>query len=83
MMLPEDVPATTIAPMLAVRRGAEAVAFYKRAFGARELFKIEDDGGAVLAQIAVDGATFWVADESPPHENFSPESLGGVPHAWS
>jgi PhnB protein len=23
------------------------------------------------------GATFWVADESPPHENFSPESVGG------
>jgi PhnB protein len=25
----------------------------------------------------VDGAEFWVADESPEHQNFSPESLGG------
>src|SRR6266576_3968635 len=27
--------------------------------------------------LAVDGAEFWVADESPEHHNFSPESLGG------
>jgi PhnB protein len=63
--------------MLSVRRGAGAVAFYKAAFGARELFKIEDNG-AVVAQLSVHGAKFWVADESPPHQNFSPESLGGA-----
>jgi uncharacterized glyoxalase superfamily protein PhnB len=34
---------TTIAPMLAVRRGAQAVEFYKAAFGAREVFRIDDD----------------------------------------
>jgi PhnB protein len=68
---------TTIAPMLSVRRGAEAVAFYKNAFGARELFKIEAPDGAVVAELAVDGAKFWVADESPGHKNFSPETLGG------
>ena len=62
--------------MLSVRRGAEAVAFYKQAFGARELFKIEDHG-AVVAQLAIQAMKFWVADESPPHENFSPETLGG------
>ena len=27
--------------------------------------------------MAVDGAEFWLADESPQHFNFSPESLGG------
>jgi len=26
----------------------------------------------------VDGAEFWVADESPEHKNFSPETLGGA-----
>jgi PhnB protein len=64
--------------MLSVRRGADAVAFYKAAFGARELFKIEGGGGAVVAQLAVQDAKFWVADESPPHQNFSPETLGGA-----
>lgn len=64
--------------MLSVRRGAEAVAFYKAAFGARELFKVEDSDGLVVAQLAIESATFWVADESPPHQNFSPETLGGA-----
>jgi len=68
---------TGIAPMLSVRRGADAVAFYQQAFGARELFKIEGGGGHVVAQLAVDGAKFWVADESPEHLNYSPESLNG------
>ena len=64
--------------MLSVRRGAQAVAFYKAAFGARELFKIEAPDGAVVAELAVETARFWVADESPPHQNFSPETLGGA-----
>ena len=68
---------TSIAPMLSVRRGAEAVEFYKAAFGARELFRIGDEGEAVVAQLAVGESEFWVADESPEHFNFSPESLGG------
>ena len=72
-----DRRGVSLAPMLSVRRGAQAVAFYKAAFGARELFKIEGDGGSVVAELAVQGAKFWVADESPAHLNFSPESHGG------
>jgi PhnB protein len=68
---------TTIAPMLSVRRGREALAFYAAAFGATELFKVESPDGHVVAQLAVDGAAFWVADESPAHANFSPETLNG------
>jgi PhnB protein len=68
---------TSIAPMLSVRRGAKAVEFYKAAFGASELFLLED-GGSVVAQLSVGGAEFWVSDESPEHFNFSPESLGGA-----
>ena len=30
-----------------------------------------------MARLSVDGAEFWVSDESPKHANFSPESLGG------
>ena len=68
---------TSIAPMLSVRRGAQAIEFYKAAFGAGELFRIDSDDGAVVARLSVGGAEFWVADESPEHSNFSPESLGG------
>jgi PhnB protein len=68
--------ATTIAPWLSVRNGARAVDFYKAAFGAKEEFLLED-GGSVVARLSVDGAEFWLGDESPEHKNFSPESLGG------
>jgi PhnB protein len=67
---------TTIAPMLSVRNGVRALEFYKAAFGADELFKIENSG-RVVATLSVNGAEFWVADESPEHLNFSPETLGG------
>ena len=66
---------TAIAPLIFVRRGLEAVEFYKAAFGAEELFRIENDG-AVVATLSVNGAEFWVADESPADGNFSPETLG-------
>ena len=68
---------TAIAPMLSVRGGARAVAFYKAAFGADELFRMDNEDGAVVARLSVAGAEFWLADESPEHANFSPESLGG------
>ena len=61
--------------MLSVRRGAKAVEFYKKAFGARELFCLDNEAGEVVAQLAVGEDEFWVADESPEHKNFSPESL--------
>ena len=67
---------TFIEPMLSVRNGAKAVEFYKSAFGAEELFRLEDNG-SVVAQLSIGGAVFWVADESPADLNFSPETLGG------
>lgn len=63
--------------MLNVRGGARAIEFYKAAFGATERFRIDDESGAVVARLAVDAAEFWVADESPEHLNFSPDTLGG------
>ena len=75
-----DVPTgVSLSPQLSVRRGRAAVAFYKAAFGAEELYRVggTDQHEEVVAQLAVGEATFWVADESPAHLNFSPESLGG------
>jgi PhnB protein len=68
-----------VAPQLSVRNGRAAVDFYKAAFGARELHRVGGVDGSeeVVAQLAIGDATFWVADESPAHLNFSPESLGG------
>jgi PhnB protein len=72
------ITAVAIAPLLAVRRGAAAVEFYKEAFGALELYRVEDpDSEAVVSQLSVNGAEFWLSDESPEHDSFSPETLGG------
>ena len=70
---------TGVSPQLSVRRGREAVAFYEQAFGAVEVYRVggTDAHEQVVAQLTVGEASFWVADESPPHHNFSPESLGG------
>ena len=47
--------------MLSVRNGARALDFYKAAFGAVELFRIDNEKGEVVAQLSVDSAEFWVA----------------------
>jgi PhnB protein len=67
----------TIAPWLSVRRSGEAVEFYKSAFGATEVYRV-DAGGGVIARLSVQGSEFWVGDESPEHGNFSPETLNGT-----
>ncbi|MDA1192765.1 MAG: VOC family protein [Candidatus Poribacteria bacterium] len=67
---------TIITATLAVRGGAAAVEFYKKAFGAVELYRVEG-GGDVVCRLGVSGAEFWVSDESPEHGNPSPETLGG------
>lgn len=77
-MSPEMRSRPTLAPMLSVRQGSAAVDFYKAAFGATELFRVESPDGEVVAHLAVGGSDFWVADESPEHKNFSPHTLGGA-----
>ena len=67
----------SLTPMLSVRNGARAVEFYKAAFGALEVYRIDDLTGAVVSRLSVNGAEFWLSDESPEQDNFSPESLGG------
>ena len=67
----------SVAPWLSVRNSARAVEFYKSGFGAVEVYRLEDPGGGVVARLSVDGAKFWLSDESPEHGSFSPQSLGG------
>jgi PhnB protein len=55
---------TTIAPWLTVSDAQKAVDFYTAAFAAVEIYRLEgDDGKIAVAQLAVDGAAFWVQEE--------------------
>lgn len=70
---------TRVQAQLSVRGGRAAVEFYRSAFGAVEEYRVggTDEHESVVSQLSVGDAWFWVADESPEHANFSPESLGG------
>lgn len=68
---------TTIAPWLSVRGGTRAVDFYKAAFGAEQVYRIEDPDGNVVARLSVNGAEFWLSDESPEHGNSAPDASIG------
>ncbi len=69
---------TSLAPWLFVRNGARAVEFYKSAFGAVEVYRLGDPGGAVVSRLSIDGAEFWTSDESPDYANYSPMTLNGA-----
>jgi len=63
---------TQISPMLAVSDGRAAIAFYEAAFGAKRLWDLD---GAV-AGLSIDGAEFFLADESPEYGTRAPASAG-------
>src|SRR5258706_6513412 len=63
---------TQISPMLAVGDENAAIEFYKAAFGATLLWHVD---GAV-AGMSIDGAKFFLAQESPTHGTRSPASAG-------
>jgi PhnB protein len=70
----------TITPHLIVKNGAQAIEFYKKAFGAEELFRMNTpDGNVGHAQLKIGDSLFMLADEFPQMGALSPESIGGSP----
>jgi PhnB protein len=64
---------------LSVRDASAAIAFYARAFGAREKLRLTEPGGRVgHAELDFGGATLMLADEYPEHDLRGPASLGGT-----
>jgi PhnB protein len=66
-------------PYLMVRGAAEALAFYTKAFGAEETMRFPmPDGRIGHAEIRIEGAPVFLADESPEAAMQSPQQLGGT-----
>jgi PhnB protein len=67
----------TITPHLTVRGVADAIAFYRRAFGAAELYRnLAPDGKSVMhAELMLGDSRFFLHDEFPDHGEVTP--LGG------
>ena len=68
---------TSVAPWLSVRDGAEAVSFYKAAFGATESYRLDGPDGSLVVRLSVDGSEFWISGDSSGETNRSPEPVGG------
>jgi len=65
---------------LVVKDAARAIAFYERAFGAKELFRLTEPGGKVgHAEMTLGNSQFMLADEYPDFGALSPVSVGGSP----
>jgi PhnB protein len=67
----------SIQPWLSVRNSKKALAFYKLAFDAIEIYRMDAPDESVVAKLSINGAEFWLSDESPDFGNFSPETLNG------
>jgi PhnB protein len=66
-------------PYLRMRNAAQAIEFYKRAFGAEELFRLTEPSGRVgHAEIKIGPATLMLSDEFPEYGIKGPEALGGT-----
>jgi len=76
--LPEGCPA--LMPYLIVRRAAEAIEFYKQAFGAVEIMRLDaPDGSIGHAEVRIGDAVIMLSEENPAWDSQSPEALGGSP----
>lgn len=64
---------------LCVNDAADAIAFYRKAFGAREKFRLSEPGGRIgHAELDLDGITLMLSDEFPEYGIRSPKAIGGT-----
>ena len=69
----------TATPYLTVQGAAAAIDFYKRAFGAQELFRMSGPGGKIMhAEITIGDSHIMLADESNTAETRAPQTLKGT-----
>jgi PhnB protein len=70
----------TATPYLIIRGAAEAIEFYKKAFGATELLRIPAPGGKIgHAEVKIGDSPIMLADEYPEMGYKGPQTLGGSP----
>jgi len=70
----------TVTPYLIVIGGADAIEFYKHAFGAIEHERMQDDSGRIRhAEISIGNSRIMLADENKEFGALSPKTIGGSP----
>ncbi len=70
----------TATPYLVVKGAAKAIDFYKEAFGAKELMRMETPNGMIAhAEIQIGDSRIMLSDEVPQMGFVGPQSLNGSP----
>jgi PhnB protein len=69
----------TVTPYLVLEHAAAAIDFYKKAFGAEEILRLEHDGRVAHAEIRIGDSPVMLADSTPDMAFRGPKSLGGTP----
>jgi uncharacterized glyoxalase superfamily protein PhnB len=79
MPKPMESP-TALAPHLIVDDAAAAIEFYKRAFGAEQLMRLDAPNGKIMhAAVSINGAMVMLVDENREHGMLGPKALNGTP----
>jgi PhnB protein len=69
-----------VTPYLSVKGAADAIAFYKKAFGAKEVMRMPGPTGTIgHAEVQIGDSRIMLADEFPEMNFRSPRSVGGTP----
>jgi len=69
----------SVTPYLILKGAGRAIEFYKRAFGATELFRMDGSNGKIgHAEMRIGNSTIMLADEHPEVDARSPETIGGT-----
>jgi PhnB protein len=77
-------PPVGLVPHLVVNGAAQAIEFYKKAFGATEIMRMPEENGKRLmhAEVRIGESTLYLADDFPEYcggKSRTPQSLGGTP----
>ena len=69
----------SVTPYLICEGAADAIEYYKKAFGATELFRMDHQGKVGHAELKIGDSPIMLADEYPQMGYRSPKALGGTP----
>ena len=70
----------TLTPHLTIRDAGAAIEFYKKAFGAEEVFRMPaPDGKLMHAEVRIGDSTLMINDEMPDFGTRGPQTIGGSP----
>jgi PhnB protein len=69
----------SVTPYLIIKGASAAIDYYKKAFGATELFRMDHEGKVGHAELKIGDSPIMLADENPQMGYVGPQTLGGTP----